>query len=62
MVSAVQDRRVFLGEGVEEIIPKNVEDIAVKGLEDKDYVALVKFMEGPQDWSLLVGTSWPIRN
>ena len=45
MVSAVQDRRVFLGEGVEEIIPKNVEGMAVKGLEDKDYVACVEFME-----------------
>ena len=45
VASAVQDRRAFLGEGVEEIIPKNVEDMAVMGLEDKDYAALVEFME-----------------
>ena len=47
--------RVFLGQGGEEIIPHEVKDLARKGKSDEDYMHLVSFFEGTQDWGKVKG-------
>ena len=35
---------------IEEVIPKDVENLAKKGMEDKDYQELIRFFEGDRNW------------
>ena len=61
-VATVNVRRVFLGRDGEEIIPKDIEDLAAKGKEDKDYQELIRFFEGDRNWEEASGDVLAYKN
>ena len=47
--SATQVNRIFIGDYGEEIIPRDIQEPAKKGLNDERYRSLVQFVEGEKN-------------
>ena len=61
-VEIVNVKRVFLGTDGEEVIPKDVENLAKRGMEDKDYQELIRFFEGNRNWDEASGDVLAYKN
>ena len=51
-----------MGTDGEEVIPKDVDNLAMKGMEDKDYQELIKFFEGERNWEEASGDVLAYKN